>query len=65
MRDVAKYPGDALAARAGRLSISRPGVHQILLSVERKHLAARDADGKWSLTAEGRKWLRPSSRGAR
>lgn len=62
MRDVLKFPDDSLAKRVERLGSSRAGVYQILSSLGAKRLAVREG-GKWALTLDGRKWLRPTTRG--
>jgi predicted transcriptional regulator len=60
MRDVSKHPGESLAQRSDRLGCTRVGVLQLLEGAWRKGLTERDERGKWSLTLDGRKWLRPT-----
>lgn len=59
LRDVLKYPLHSLAERAVRLDVTRGGVRHLLVRAEGKGLAMLEGDGSWSVTAEGRKWLRP------
>ncbi len=56
--DVAKNPDATLEARSKRFKISRAAVHSLLAQLERKKFAARSPAGKWSLTADGKKWER-------
>ncbi len=57
MADVLSHDGDSLAMRAVRLGATRSGVLQVLYGVEKKGLARRDYDGRWSLTPAGKRWL--------
>lgn len=61
LMDVQKFPGESLADRAERLGVTRGGVHHLLVRCEDKGMAQRDG-GKWSLTTQGRKWVRPTVR---
>ena len=67
LRDVLRHVGESLAERAGRLRVTRGGVNHLLVRCEAKGLAERDGAGKWAVTIDGRKWLRPTmaTRGSR
>lgn len=59
LKDVLKYPADSLADRAKRFGITRAGVLGLLRAIAAKDLVEPDERGKWSVTLEGRRWLRP------
>ena len=65
LKDVLKEPSASLAERLERLEAlnlaGRSGVLYLLNRLRKKGLVACDG-GEWSVTVEGRRWLRPTLR---
>lgn len=64
LRDMQAYPNATFEERSRRMKITRAGVHERFLALEKKALLQRNGDGTWALTPAGNDWLRRNPRRA-